>query len=71
MDVKTTFLNGSVVDSRVPSSFFHPLAVKPLFVLDLVRASNEEDFSYSTVPRQFANTIMIIFDKALEDLSRT
>jgi dynein heavy chain len=45
--------------------------VKPLFVIDLVRSSNEEEFAYSTPPRNFANTIMLIFNKALDDLNKT
>jgi len=66
--VRTTFPNGSVVDTKDPNSAFNPRAMKPLFVIDLIRSQNEEDFTYSTVPKNFSNTIMIIFDRAIEDL---
>ena len=37
-DVKNEFPNGSIVDTLNPDSLFNPLAIKPLFVIDLIRS---------------------------------
>lgn len=59
-----------MLESKRPESFYNPLAIKPLFTLDLQRASNEDDFAYSSYPKNFTNTILLIFNKALDDLNK-
>lgn len=44
--------------------------MKPLFIIELVKALNDDEFSYSTFIKNFSNTILMIFNKGLEDLSK-
>lgn len=39
-------------------------------MIDLIRSTQEDEFAYSTAPKNFANTIMMVFDRALEELQK-
>jgi dynein heavy chain len=54
----------NVYDETKP---FHKV---PLFTIDLQRTLNEEDFVYSTVPANFVSTLLLIFDKTLEEVAK-
>ena len=69
-DVINEFADGLVLSSKNPDSFYDPRAVKPLFTIELLKAINEDSFCYSTMIRNYATTILIIFNKALEDLAK-
>lgn len=43
---------------------------RPLFTLDLNKHPSKDKFKYSTKAKNFVNTLMVIFDKALEDVSK-
>jgi len=42
----------------------------PLFTIDLQRTINEEDFVFSTLPSNFITTLLLIFDKTLEEVAK-
>jgi dynein heavy chain len=64
------FADGLQLSSKNPDSFYDPKAIKPLFTLELLKAINEDNFCYSSMIKNFTNTILMIFNKALEDLAK-
>lgn len=52
-DIVNEFRNGVVLSSKVPESFFNARAVKPLFLVEVLKNIEEESFYYSTTPKAF------------------
>ncbi len=69
-DVVNIFVDGFQLSSKNPDSFYDPKAIKPLFTLELLKSINEDNFCYSSMIKNFTNTILMIFNKALEDLAK-
>ena len=66
------------INDRIPNEVVNiydessgkPARRKPLFTIDLLKTMNDEEFVYSTNPQNFVTTVLVIFDKALEEMTK-
>lgn len=60
-NVKNVFKNDKSVRKEDPSH---------LLTIELMKTVSDDDFLYSTKPQNFVTTLLLIFDKALEELAK-
>ena len=56
-DVVNEFGNGIIIDNKRSETFWSYKAVRPLFVVDLLKNQDEVNFYYSTQPDNFVTTL--------------
>lgn len=70
LHVVNHFKNGAVMDSMNMDSLIAVNAVKPLFSMELMKNSEDQEFFYSSQPKNFPMTVQLIFDHLLVEIAK-